>query len=327
MESFIPLIISGVYFLSQLGITGLLIWRAARPAAHLRVVERVFYILFLVFAPSVAMLVAIGVFSPEWKGEHAHGWFGVIDVNYPGLMIFPVWIAACVFVFLAILKDRWLFASKRVFVAIAVLAVICFWYTGMFPIYTGITGQGSGGLSVNLSADSPEQILLAVVLAGIPAAACLNLLLLMFGIRRRGELTGPIRSPIFAWLAALLATAAAKCVAAVYYYESLPDEPPSCFVVTAAARGHASFVGSRADPATGRRVNRQLRTLWAVESRLIERHPRLHAGGRRVYNVVGPAVAGRIRSRIAADAMFIILKPIELLGACYLRCSRGSKGG
>jgi len=325
MEDILGLLIIGLYGLTQTFTTALLIWRVARPAAGLRVVERVFYTLCLVFVPTGMLVLAILGFSPDWKGGRSHGWFGVIDVGWPGLMILPLWLTAGTFLFIACLKRRWIFTSKTVLVAVGLLAFICFWYVGMFPIYTGITGE-SGGLSVRLSAEGLSNVLGAVVLASVPAVICLNLVLLMIAILRRRELTGRMLTPVLVWLSGLVATAIAKCVSAVYYYESLPDEAPTCFVVTAAARGHSGFVGARVDPNTGLRVNRQLRTMRAVESRLIERHPQLHRALRGVYNVVGPAVAGRIRSRIAADAAFVLLKPIELLGACYLRCSRRPGG-
>jgi len=323
MEIAIPLIVAGVYFLPQLVTTGMLIRRIARPMPRLHNAEVVLYVMCLTIVPTLMLLGAVTTFAPGWKGDRS-GWTGVIDVGAPGCWGFVVWLTACGSVFAGLARESRLFTSKKVFVAIAVLALICFWYTGMYPVYSGLSH--GDGMDISSLKDAARLIGPATA-AAIPGIVCVNLVLLMIGIARRGQLVGRVRPTILAWLAALIATVIAKCWTAIHYYESLPDDPPaSCFIVTAAARGHEAFVGSWPDPATGWRVNRQLRTMRAVESRLIECHPRLHGAVRGVYNVVGPAVAGCIRSRIAADAMFVLLKPIELLGACYLRCSTGPKG-
>jgi len=96
----------------------------------------------------------------------------------------------------------------------------------------------------------------------------------------------------------------------------LPDQAPSCFVVTAATHGHESLVGPFMEITHhGRphRANKQLLTLWQFEELWRSRAPGSHAAFRRVYNVCGPAVARRIASPWVADLTYLVLKPVEIL--------------
>ncbi len=97
-------------------------------------------------------------------------------------------------------------------------------------------------------------------------------------------------------------------------YMALPDEPPDCFVVTAASRGHTTVVGPRTPLRRGARTrlaNAQLRTFWAFEDRWVAAAPRSHRAVRRVYGVIGPLVARRMGHPLVADAVFLALKPLE----------------
>jgi hypothetical protein len=100
-------------------------------------------------------------------------------------------------------------------------------------------------------------------------------------------------------------------------YDSLPATlGPGCFIVTAASRGHAQFTGPHTEIIRhGRqlRANGQLLTFWELESRWRTQAPRSHATFRRVYNQVGPIIAGRIKSPWLADAVYLGLKPLEII--------------
>ncbi|HXT13162.1 MAG TPA: DUF6688 family protein [Candidatus Angelobacter sp.] len=101
-----------------------------------------------------------------------------------------------------------------------------------------------------------------------------------------------------------------------HIYAGLPDRAPTCFVVTAASRGHRRIVGPFF--ATTRRgqmrfANQQLLTFWQFEFFWQSCSPRTHAAFRRVYNRIGPIVAGHIQSPWLADAVYVALKPIEIL--------------
>jgi hypothetical protein len=114
-----------------------------------------------------------------------------------------------------------------------------------------------------------------------------------------------------------------------YTYASLPDQPPSCFVVTATARGHESIVGPFFEINHGgriRRANRQLITLWHFEALWRAHAPLSHALFRRAYNRLGPAVAGRITSPGMADLAHLAIKPVELLAALAVKgAARGKR--
>jgi hypothetical protein len=96
-------------------------------------------------------------------------------------------------------------------------------------------------------------------------------------------------------------------------YAALPAECSGCFIVTAATRGHPAIVGPFVELASGRRANRQLVRFWRFEAAWRARHPASHAAARCVYDRVAPPIAARIRSRWLADAVYLVLKPLELL--------------
>lgn len=95
------------------------------------------------------------------------------------------------------------------------------------------------------------------------------------------------------------------------------------YLCTVAAGGHERIVKPRR---LGVRhghqviVNRQLCVANAFEQLLEERTPRLHRSVRRFYDTCGFPVARLIRSRCAADAVYIIMKPLEwvFLAVLYL---------
>ena len=116
-----------------------------------------------------------------------------------------------------------------------------------------------------------------------------------------------------AWLSGLAACWRLAWLRALAIYAQLPTERPTdCFVVTAAAQGHPWVVGSyRVAGGTGHPVNRQLLRLKALELVLQAMCPDFHRRLRAAYNVVGPLVARRLKNRLLADAMYLLLKPLE----------------
>jgi len=99
-------------------------------------------------------------------------------------------------------------------------------------------------------------------------------------------------------------------------FASLANNPPECFVVTAASRGHQNFVGPFAEAihrGQRREANHQLITLWHFEQLWREHFPLTHFWFRRVYNRVGPIIARQITSPWMADAVYVALKPAEWL--------------
>ena len=103
---------------------------------------------------------------------------------------------------------------------------------------------------------------------------------------------------------------------------SLPDNHPGCFVVTAALRGTPSFVGTyeAVDRSGGKMViNRQLLTFRRFEEIWRKYLPRTHKIFRAFYNRLGPVIAGRVRSRIAANSVYVVLKPLEWFAGVVVR--------
>jgi hypothetical protein len=97
-------------------------------------------------------------------------------------------------------------------------------------------------------------------------------------------------------------------------YAQLPPQPPECYIATAAARGHARFVGAcTVQLADGKlmQVNRQLQLLKCAELALLAIHPSLHKALRKIYDIVGQWLAQRIQNPFLADVAYLLLKPGE----------------
>ncbi|MEK6237175.1 MAG: hypothetical protein N2C14_20900, partial [Planctomycetales bacterium] len=101
-------------------------------------------------------------------------------------------------------------------------------------------------------------------------------------------------------------------------YSELSIKPmrDDCYVATAAANGHARFVGAKSTVfANGETapVNDQPRHLKCGELALKAAAPRLHRLIRRAYDFLGPRLAKRLAHPILADLAYLALKPAEWL--------------
>lgn len=134
---------------------------------------------------------------------------------------------------------------------------------------------------------------------------------------RLSELLG-----ITTWAAGFMAAWRLAYHEALDHYSHLPTSPPTCYIATAAARGHRHFVGAQerfAEDGTPRVVNRQLARLKAAEIALVVWSPGLHRAARVVYDRVGPPIARRLKNRWLADAAYLSLKPAEWCATWILR--------
>lgn len=126
-----------------------------------------------------------------------------------------------------------------------------------------------------------------------------------------------------AWLAAYVAAWRFDILKMYELYAALPPQPPpDCYVATAAAQGHPRVVGSRlVQRADGQsmQVNGQLQVLKFAELALLAVKPRWHTALRRIYDVVGKALARRIHNPILADFAYLMLKPFEWLARWLLK--------
>ena len=120
---------------------------------------------------------------------------------------------------------------------------------------------------------------------------------------------------LLAWLASYGLAWRFSVLKAIEVYHSLPPQPPDCYIATAAARGHKSLV--RAQPVTLPTgllwVNPQLQTLKCAELVLVALLPRLHRPLRKMYDLVGKALAGCLISPYLSDLAYLGLKPVEWL--------------
>ncbi len=304
------------YVISQVCIFAFLINGLRNSAKTLSDTQRGLIFWAVVFAPTLLLLAGVLTLA-EWKGDTGEfGWFYMINVGYAGLITMIVWLIA------GVSLDRTLRrAKKRLYeswinlVMVLTMAAICIWRACAIMI---------------IGHDWPEEpsavvYIVAFLRVFFPLAPGVNLLLLAVYICTRRKLTGrflPVASFSLAWLGGLAATVYAKIILAHQAYEALPDTPPECFIVTAAARGNRRFVGSGLNPTTGRIENAQLARMRTFERYLMTEFPNAHRRLRAVYNRLGPVVARRIRHPLAADLTYVILKPLELLAVII--CGRTS---
>jgi len=157
------------------------------------------------------------------------------------------------------------------------------------------------------------------VLALAPAITCFTFVALTDVSRHtQAPMSPPSRRArriwIVSWLAAWAAAWKGSLTLAAAKYATLPTEAPDCYIATAAARGHARFVGAEmALTSTGMtfRANAQLRRLKRFEILLRLVAPAIHRGLRAAYDFVGPPLARRLRHPLAADVAYLLLKPAE----------------
>lgn len=99
----------------------------------------------------------------------------------------------------------------------------------------------------------------------------------------------------------------------LWRYSMLPKHPPSCYVATAAARGHTGLTGAEIENCGGKAVliTKQMRTLKCFECLMLIVTPRFHYYFRSFYNIVGPVLAEYLTHPIAADIAYLLLKPFE----------------
>ena len=274
---------------------------ALPPAIRGRSWKRFFLALGLSFIGITLPLfifVMSGFLVPEWKGGCRHGWVDCFHVGKLALLPLVVWASAALYaVDVLRVQDRrrkWMVLGLLVGFVVASVSLVIGVITSGFP---------NGALYVWYLV--PTYV---VVWYGIRTFELTG----MAGLSRRSYGMLALGSSPFA---------VATVVIARKYYASLPDARPSCFVVTAAMRGHAYVTGPRflvVKAGQCRQVNQQLLRLWRLEEMWLRRFPRGHACFRKCYNVIGPVVASRISSPFLADLVFLAIKPLELVAKAII---------
>ncbi len=280
-------------------IPGLIVCGLAAPAALREKSWRRFFIGFglvfvIVMVPLFVYLLSCAL-VPEWKGACPHGWLDCFHLGKLALAPLVLWATAAL-----VAVEVWRVQNKtRLWIVLGLLtgALVS---GGCLGIGLWIAGGHTGG----------ERMYLFFL---VP------LYVFMWYSLRTAQL---LRAANTSFLA-ILSTVAASIpfwVASLWWakktYLDLPDKAPDCFVVTAAGRGHGRIVGPFVEiirHGERRRVNQQLITFWQFENVWHARAPRSHAAFRRAYNRLGPILAGKINSPLAADVAYVALKPLEFV--------------
>ncbi|HEY3760820.1 MAG TPA: DUF6688 family protein [Verrucomicrobiae bacterium] len=249
---------------------------------------------FLVVLLPLFVFFLSSLMGPDWKGDCTYGWLNCFIVGK--LALTPlVLLATAALYSLEILRvenraARWIVVG--IFLG-AIVSSVCF---------------GFGLVCIGFEAHAPLKGWLLVpfyiaIWYSIRAIQLIKATYLDFKARLISlALSLPFWLVSWWWSRSLFA--------------SLPDQQPSCFIVTAAGRGHAIFVGRHIEiEHNGRNVlvNQQLITFWQFENRWQNFSPRSHQVFRCGYNRIGPVIAARIKSPWFADFVYLTLKPFELV--------------
>lgn len=256
---------------------------------------RVTSIVPLVLLPLLAFYVSVSVetLEPRWPEAEASGWTSCVSTTAEAWWPLVLWASLAMLAHAgAGLEGRWIRAGHLAgCLAAGFLTVAAY---GFWSVHE--SGRESYLLWL------PGGTFLAHAIA--------------FGVACRGSRPSALEAALTS--IACACAGAANVGAAMARFERLAYQTPpnDCFVVTAAARGHARVV--RPIAWEWRRgilvpVNEQLRALRRFEARWREASPRSHSIMRRIYGVVGPVIASRLTSPWSCDVMYLALKPVEIL--------------
>lgn len=266
--------------------------------------QRTFLIPGIAISPLLMFGFSIFVFAAEYRADKGNGWFYLIHDGWAGATLAPLYIFATIILVVSLVDDTFRRNSQLTVLAAATLGGISTWYT-------------FATLALNLPNLDGDPV--TGILALIPFTACLNYAGYLVWLRVTGDFSFPNVLVLGSWLSVFFVSLLAKIPLAKHLLISLPKEPPDCFVVTAAARGHPAFVGSFYDPQRQRLATRQLLRLQRFEHLWATRLPRLHRLARCFYNYLGPRLAGRIHNAYVADFAYLCLKPVEGFALISLR--------
>jgi hypothetical protein len=262
-----------------------------------------FQLLAVSFFSSAAFMLSTFAFAPQWKGSKGPSWLFYINDDIAAVVLYPFYIGGAIAFGNAVVKPQQAVKSPVVLAAMTINVLISLLYVVYVLVMRYVRAD--------------QQLFLL-----IPGNAAMAYFLMTIAVWRRRELTSN-RRPwgwMYGWCGGFLLAMLAKVPLAMRFYASLPDEPPqSCFVVTAAARGHARIVGTSYDSTLCRPVNQQLLRFWQFEELLADQSPRVHRSLRHVYNRIGPLLAKLIIARWQADLVFLLLKPLEWVAVMVIR--------
>lgn len=312
-EEFVSLLVFGAIFFAPAGLCiPPLVSRLNRENGHrIEGGSRAWFILLLgIYSVLSLMLATIG-FDASWKGAKGSHWFYYTLDAQAGMTLWPIYaIGVAILIQGVLVTDR---AVKRpiYLVVSTTLALISFWY--VFAVLQLNLTDENADLHAEMSGDAGARAKLFWIVPG-SVGVCYFLYAWLI-LKNRQYSLRDITKPFYlfyGWIGALVVSIGVKYPLAVRYYEALPDErPQQCFIVTAASRGHRGFVGTWYDPIEGRWLNQQLLTFWSFERWLMRAVPLLHRGLRFIYNRIAPYIARSVVFRWQADAIYLLLKPLE----------------
>jgi hypothetical protein len=262
-----------------------------------------FQVLAVSFFSSATFMLSTLAFAPQWKGSKGLSWLFYINDDIAAVVLYPFYLGGAIAFGYAVSKPQQAVKSPLALAAMAINVLISLLYVVYVLVMRYVRAD--------------QQLFLL-----IPGNAAVAYLLMTIAVWRRRELTSNRRlwGWMYGWCGGFLVAMLAKIPLAMRFYASLPDEPPqSCFVVTAAARGHPRIVGTTYDSTLCRTVNQQLLRFWQFEELLADQSPRVHRSLRHVYNRIGPWLANLIIARWQADLVFLLLKPLEWMAVIVIR--------
>lgn len=281
----------------------------ALPSLFERAIDRKFP---LPFGASGAVLQAIAVslysclglllssfaFGPAWKGSKGMNWIFYVNDGAAAVVLVPIYFIGAYAFLIAISRPRELAATPFVVAGVGINAAISLMY--IFYVFA-LNFTGGRGLHYGI----------------VPGVSFVAYFLMTIALYRRFDLFDEtnVNKKWFGAIAlagSTLVAMVAKIPLAHMKYQTLRDTAPDdCFIVTAASRGHRTWVGTFYDPNSDRHINGQLVHLWRFESLLARHVPNFHQRLRRIYNILGPKIARQIRGPWQADIVYLMLKPIE----------------
>jgi hypothetical protein len=253
----------------------------------------------------VGILLPVGVFvlsiflTPEWKGGCGHGWIDCFMLGKLALAPLVLWASAALYAAeISRVKDAtqtWIVLGYFIGAVVSALCLI-------FGIFF-VSKQG-GPFAPWLLVPFYTSV---------------------WYIARTNQLRNATRLGEWKYLKAFIGSVPFWIGSLGWSwktYQNLPDNPPSCFVVTAASRGHRKIVGPFIQLTRRghcRFANRQLATFWQFEAMWSAFAPASHRAFRNVYNRVGPVLARKVNSPWRADFVHVALRPAELMARLALR--------
>jgi len=253
--------------------------------------------LFVGIYSMLMFLLATNAFQAEWKGHKGQHWIYYVLEGYAGMTLWPSYLFGGVMFIVVVCNAKLATRFPVPFFFVLIQLVISFWYA-----FACLAMRFAPG----------EEFWIVPGSCGV----CYGLYAIALFKHRRWSMIDVRKYWVTATVATLafVSSVVAKYPLAKSYYDQLPDEPPdTCFIVTAATRGHANVVRTWYDDSSNAVVNQQLINFWAFEEWLRGSFPVSHRNLRKVYNFIGPMIARLIVFKWQANVVYWLLKPAEFV--------------